>query len=266
MTTERTDLVEATGATAVGGEPIATVEEAAELAGRSSGGTRPRVEPGTICLFSDVVCGWATVTLSRFRRARSELDPDARVRIDHRPFLLEDLNRSAVPKRSLDAQIPVLGSLEPDLGWSEWQGPPHTWPASSLLANEAVQAAKRQGLAAAEELDWALRMAFFRDSVCIALHHEVEAVARACPSVDADRLMGDLERGTARAVVWAEHRDHREVVEGSPHVFLADGSDAHNPGVEFHWNGDPGRGFPVIDADDPSAVADLLERSLRVLS
>lgn len=269
MADQRTDLVDVVGATDVGGEPIASGRQAAALDRAlhdADAGRRPRVAPGTVCLFSDVVCGWATVALHRVYRARAEIDPDATVRVDHRPFLLEDVNCFAVPKRYLDAEIPVLGALAPELGWSEWQGLPETWPVSSALANEAVQAAKRQSLAAAEELDWALRMAFFRDSICITLRHEVERVARTCGSLDVGRLLVDLDDGAARRTMWSEYRLHRNAVQGSPHFFLSDGSDEHNPGVEFHWNGEPGRGFPVVDDDDPGALHGLLERALRTCS
>lgn len=50
-------------------------------------------------------------------------------------------------------------------------------------------------------------------------------------------------------------------VRGSPHLFLPDGTDLHNPGVELHWEGEKGRGFPVIDSDDPSVHGDLLRRA-----
>lgn len=50
-------------------------------------------------------------------------------------------------------------------------------------------------------------------------------------------------------------------VEGSPHLFLPTAPDVHNPGVELHWNGKKGRGFPVVDADDPSVYGDILRRS-----
>jgi hypothetical protein len=41
----------------------------------------------------------------------------------------------------LDAEIPVVGRLEPGVGMSPWQGEPSAWPVTSLPANEAVHAA-----------------------------------------------------------------------------------------------------------------------------
>jgi hypothetical protein len=43
--------------------------------------------------------------------------------------------------------------------------------------------------------------------------------------------------------------------------FLPDGTDMHNPGIEMHWQGEAGTGFPVIDHDDPTVYDDLLKRA-----
>ncbi len=82
------------------------------------------VAPGTVVVYTDVVCAWSTVALQRFDAARSRLGPDHRVRVDHRLYLLEDVNRFAIPMRMLQAEIPVVGPLEPDLGIAPWQGHP----------------------------------------------------------------------------------------------------------------------------------------------
>ena len=50
-------------------------------------------------------------------------------------------------------------------------------------------------------------------------------------------------------------------VKGSPHLFLPDGTDVHNPGMELHWEGEHGIGFPVVDADDPEVYTCLLYTS-----
>jgi hypothetical protein len=177
--------------------------------------------------------------------------------VDHRLFLLEDVNRFPIPKRFLDSETPVVGSLEPSFGWKPWQGDASTWPITALLPNEAVHAAKEQSLQAAEELDIAIRHAFFTDSRPISLLHELVDIAAGCPSVDADALQRDLDEGTARAEMMRTYRKHADEVKGSPHFFLPDGSDVHNPGVELHWEGDPGAGFPMVDKDD-SAIYDQL--------
>ncbi|HET7665401.1 MAG TPA: DsbA family protein [Mycobacterium sp.] len=219
------------------------------------------VRPGTVVVFTDVVCGWSTVALHRFYQARKRLGLTDKVHIDHQLFLLEDVNRSAIPKRLLDSEIPVVGTLAPEFGWKPWQGDASTWPITSLLTNEAVHAAKRQSLQAAEELDMALRHAFFTDSRPISLLHEIVDAAAECDGVDSEVLRRDLEDGTARAEMMRSYRRYADDVQGSPHFFLSDGFDVHNPGIDVHWEGDPGAGFPVVDKDDPAAIDKLVERA-----
>jgi predicted DsbA family dithiol-disulfide isomerase len=224
--------------------------------------TRPEVRDGTIVVYTDIACAWSTVALVRLLRVRGELGLDDDVAIDHRLFLLEDVNAFPIPKRFLDAEIPVVGALEPDLGWKNWQADPATWPVTTAPANEAVHAAKRQSLRAAEQLDMALRLAFFRDSRCIALRHEILDVAKECPDVDIDALGAALDDGRARGEMMRDYRQHREAVQGSPHLFFADGYDVHNPGIELRWVGEQGAGFPVVEKDDPDVFRDLVQRAL----
>jgi predicted DsbA family dithiol-disulfide isomerase len=219
------------------------------------------VAPGTVVVYTDIVCAWSTLSLHRFYTEREKAGLTDAVRVDHRLFLLEDLNRFPVPKKYLDAEFPVVGALAPDFGWKPWQGDPSTWPSSSLLANEAVHAAKAQSRAAAEELDMALRRAFFRDCRPITLLHEILDIAADCPAVDAEALQAALEDGRARGAMMADYREHHEEVQGSPHWFFADGSEVHNPGIELHWVGEAGAGFPVVDADDPAAMAALVRHA-----
>jgi predicted DsbA family dithiol-disulfide isomerase len=220
------------------------------------------VPAGTVVLYTDVVCAWSTVALHRFYQARARLGLDDEVRVAHRLFLLEDVNRFAIPERMVDAEIPVVGQLAPDLGMSPWAGEPSAWPVTGLPANEAVHAAAAQAPQAAEQLDMALRLAFFRDSRCISMLHEVVDVARSCDLVDADAIAAALDDGRARGPMMADYRAHREDVQGSPHFFLADGSDVHNPGIAMHPDEDGG--YPVVDSDDPSVYDDLVRRAAGV--
>ena len=55
-------------------------------------------------------------------------------------------------------------------------------PVSTLLANEAVYAAKYQSRRAAEQLDVALRLGFWRNRRCVT----------GCDAVDVDQLADDL--------------------------------------------------------------------------
>lgn len=218
------------------------------------------VAAGTIVVWSDVACPWATLAVHRLHATRRALGLDGRVRFVHRTFALELANERPTPWTGLQAEIPVVGGLDPSLGFRLWRRPPWEWPVTTLLALEAVQAAAEQSPAAAEEVDLALRRALFTDSRCISLRHVVVDVAAGCPSVDGDRLAGDLDDGRFRRAVVDQHRSAEGAgVQGSPHLFLPDGSDAFNPGIDMHQEGGHGGGFPVVDADDPSVYERLLK-------
>ncbi len=222
----------------------------------------PEVAPGTIVVFADVACPWATLALHRLQRTRADIGLEEDVAFDLRAFPLELINEQATPKSILDAEIPVVGALGPELGWRMWPRHVYDYPVTMLLALEAVQAAKEQGLAASEELDAALRAALFAEGRNISLHHEVVEVARSCKQVDGDLLEEALVAGRARRGVFAQRRQSGEwKVEGSPHLYLPDGGDLHNPGIVKHWEGEPGEGFPVVDRDDPTVYTELLRRA-----
>ena len=220
------------------------------------------VIPGTVVVWSDIACPWATLAVHRLRTTRARFGLDDRVRLDHRAFPLELFNERPTPRKVLAAEVPVVGARAPEFGWRVWQAADSEWPVTTLPALEAVQAAKEQSLDAGEQLDFALRRAFFAESRCISMRHVILDVAEGCPAVDVDVLRKALDDGRCRRTV-IEHRDQaeRQDVKGSPHLFLPDGSDAHNPGILMHWEGEHGRGFPVIDADDPSVYEDLLRHA-----
>ena len=158
-------------------------------AGRRGGAVpRPSVRPGTVVVFTDVMCGWSTVALHRFYRVRHAGGLDAELRVDLQLYLLEDVNQMALNWRTIEPEKPVVGSIAEDLGFTSWQRDLSEYPVTSLPANEAVHAAKDQSLQAAEELAMALRLAFWRDSRCVSLLHEILDVAGRCPHVDAGRL------------------------------------------------------------------------------
>lgn len=220
------------------------------------------VEPGTVVVYTDVACGWATVQLHRFYAARTEAGLDEQVRVDHQLFLLEDVNEMPLPKGLIDAELPVFADLAPDFGFRAWRRSDSQWPITSLLANEAVHAAKAQSLAAAEELDLALRRAWFAQSRPVSMLHVILKVAGRCPSVDADALAQALDDGRARGTMMAHYRANVGNVSGSPHFFLPDGTDVHNPGIEFHWEGGGEReGQLRVDSDDPQAMSRLVRQA-----
>jgi len=220
-----------------------------------------RIAPGTIVIWSDLACPWATLAVHRLRTTRTRMGLDDRVVLDHRAFPLELVNGRCTPRKVLAAEVPVVGRLGPEFGWKVWQAPESEWPVTTLPALEAVQAAKEQGLRASEDLDHALRRALFADSRCISMRHVVLDVAKSVASIDLDALTKALDDGRARHQVidqWHEAVDGPVI--GSPHLFLPDGTDEPNPGIAMHWEGEHGTGFPVVDRDDASIYERLLER------
>lgn len=220
------------------------------------------VEPGTVVLWGDLACPWATLAVHRLHGARHRLGLEGEVRFDLRAFPLELVNTRPTPRHELDAEIPVLGALAPDFGWEIWHGDPAAYPATVLLALEAVQAAKEQSAAASEQLDLALRRALFADSRPIGMRHVILDVAARCRDVDVAALAAALDDGRARRALLEQLQAAEEAgVQGSPHLFLADGTDVFNPGITTHWQGEKPRGFPVVDGDDPAVYDDLLKRA-----
>lgn len=221
-----------------------------------------QVDPATIVVYADLGCPWAHLTVHRLHRARGEVGMTGKVLFDVRPFPLEIFNEQPTPKLVLDAETVAVGAVDPSAGWQLWQGPAHYYPVTTLPPMEAVEAAKEQGLQASERLDRALRVAFFGQSRSISLRHVVLEVAAACDGVDESKLVDALDDGRARPLLMEHARiAGTDEVKGSPHVFLPDGTNEHNPGIEMHWEGDPGKGFPVIDSFREEIYTELLERA-----
>jgi len=219
-----------------------------------------------LVVFSDVLCPWATVVVLRLHEARTRAGLDDELPIVHRALPLELLLERPVARRVVDAEIPLCASLTPGFGWSLWQGRSDEYPMTSLLAAEAIQAAAAQSTRAAEQLDLALRRAFFAGSRCISLRHEVLAAASSCPDVDLDRLAVALDTGAFRATVTADFRAARaEGIPCSGTVVLPDGTAVCNPGTRTAWiGGRMPKGTPVLLEHDPTAYDRLVESALLV--
>lgn len=219
------------------------------------------VAPGTLVVFADLGCPWAHVGVHRLWDARRRAGLEDRVRFDVRAFPLELVNERPTPFAGLQLEVPPLSELAPDAGWELWSAAPTTWPVTMLPAMEAVEAAKEQGLEASEHLDVELRRAFFGASRCISMRPVILEVATGCGRVDADALAEALDDGRARRPLLDGYWSAAEAVQGSPHVFAPDGSSSHNPGVEFHWEGERGAKRLVVDRDDPSVYHRLVRRA-----
>lgn len=215
-------------------------------------------------MWADPGCPWATLALYRLHRARRDAGAEDRLVFDIRAFPLELLNGQPTPRLIVDAEIPVVGGLEPDIGMSLWSGRVDAYPVTTLLAFEAIMAAKEQGAGPADRLDLALRLALFRDSLCISLHHVICEVAGRVEGLDAAALEDALRSGRHRPRVFTDKEEAESTgVQGSPHLFLPDGSDMHNPGITMHKTDDFGEGgYPIVEKDEPGVYEDIVKRSV----
>jgi predicted DsbA family dithiol-disulfide isomerase len=221
----------------------------------------PPVAPGTVQVWSDLLCPFAYVGLLRFYRARTRLGLDDAVRVEHRSFPLELFN-GPHPRRGTDSEAVGLGRIEPGAEFRLWSGPDDRYPHTVLLAAEAVLAAGAQSHAAGEALDLALRRAFWTHSRSISHRGVILDVAGEAGAVDVGKLAAALDDGRHRADLMADFAVARtDAIAASPTFRLADGSAHTNPGIEVHWDGPWAAGFPVVDAEDPTVHDDLLRRA-----
>lgn len=216
-------------------------------------------EQGILTVWSDIGCPWGSLALHTIHGRARERDVD--LVIDHRAFPLELFNRRPTPKQILDVEIVAIAGLLPSMGWRLWGAPEATYAVTMVPAMAAVQAAKDGavgGLRASDELDAALRRAFYEEGRCISIHAEILEVAEGCPAVFVPALKAALEGGAGTADVFAQWHIARDLpVEGSPHVFLSDTYAEHNPGVTYHWTAPAGEGFPRLEEYD-ATWADLV--------
>jgi hypothetical protein len=134
-----------------------------------------------------------------------------------------------------------------------------------MPAFELVAAARRvHGDKGAEEVDYALRRAFLRAGVDVSveagLRVALDAAVGRGAQIDADAVMAAWRTEPVRADVLADYERSKQLpIQGSPQVFLPDGSTEHNPGLTDHqWRG----GIPRVLSDDREAPRRLLLRAV----
>ena len=223
----------------------------------------PVVTPGTVQVWSDLLCPFAHLALHRFRQARERLAQ--KVPVEHRSFLLELFN-GPHSRRGTDTEAVGVGQVALELDWHVWTAADDEYPHTVLLAAEAVHAAQAQSLVAGEALDIALRRAFWTRSRSIS-HRAVilevaEEVHGSGTALDVAALADALDCGRHRGEVMADHAvAQTDAVAGSPTFRLADGTTVVNPGTEVSWAGPWAAGFPVVSAHDPAALDALARRA-----
>jgi predicted DsbA family dithiol-disulfide isomerase len=186
--------------------------------------------PVTIALYSDVHCPYAYLIAYRLRQLHDSYR--GKITISYKSLALEYVNRRPTPKPILDNETPILMLEEPDIPYQPWHAPLSEWPVTMWPAFEAIKCAERQGAAAAAELDWAIRAAFFAESQCISMRHVLLALAEKA-GLDMARFTEDFDTGATKRQVLEEAQMgwERLKVEGSPTLVLPSGEQVNALGL-----------------------------------
>ena len=186
--------------------------------------------PIPIAMYADLACPYAYVTAYRLRKLRDQYR--GTIVIEHKCLALEYVNREATPKPVLELELPVLVQEEPGIPYQPWRRPESEWPVTMWPAFEAVKCAERQSLALADELDWAIRVAFFAQSCCISLRHVLLELAQQV-GLNMERFADDFDRGVTKYQVLQEAQEgwERLHVEGSPTFVLPSGKQISDVGL-----------------------------------
>ena len=187
-------------------------------------------EPARIAMYADLHCPFTYLSAFRLRRLRDEFR--GRVVVEHKSLALEYVNKQPTPKPVLDAELPILMLAEPDIPYEPWHAPLSEWPVTMWPAFEAVKCAERQGWEAADDLAWAIRVAFFAESRCISMRHVLFKLAEAV-GLEMDRFAADFDGGVAKHRVIEEAREgwERLKLPGSPTFVLPSGKRYAAPGL-----------------------------------
>lgn len=182
----------------------------------------PEPAQTAIAVYSDVHCPYAYLSAYRIRQLLPEYR--GRVTIEHKSLSLEWVNKQPTPKPILDNETPTLMLEEPAIPYQPWHAPASEWPVTMWPAFEAIKCAERQGPELANDLDWAIRRAFFAESRCIAMRHVLFELA-AGVGAEMDRFAEDFDGGATKRLVLQEAQEgwERLRVEGSPTFVLPSG-------------------------------------------
>lgn len=202
----------------------------------------------SIDIWSDLHCPWALIAVHRLRKARDEHGLD--VTFAPRAWPLEWVNGHGTPRSIVTTETAALAGHEP-LVFNAYTA--ESWPSTFLPAFELVAAARRvHGPRAAEDVDYALRLAFFRDSVDVSVLAGLRHALTLAPGLEPEPVLDAWMRTNTRSDVAEDYRISQTLpIQGSPQIFWPDGSTTHNPGMTDHqWRGDLVR-VGHTDPDEP---------------
>jgi hypothetical protein len=151
--------------------------------------------------------------------------------LDPRPWPLELVNDEGTPRDIVLPETAVLADHEPEIFGAYTD---RSWPSTFLPTFELVAAARRvHGPRAAEDVDYALRLAFFRDAIDVSI---LGGLTRALDltrefGVDLDRreILRSWRDEPVRADVLRDYERGTSLpIQGSPQLIWPDGFTVHN--------------------------------------
>jgi predicted DsbA family dithiol-disulfide isomerase len=194
----------------------------------------------TVDIWSDIHCPWALIAIHRLRAARTRHGLD--VVFAPRAWPLEWVNDRGTPRTIVTTETAALAGHEPEL-FNAYRN--DSWPSTFLPAFELVAATRRiHGARAAEDVDYALRLAFFRDSVDVSIQAGLRQALAAAAADNADIVPAAVlelwTHANPRADIAHDFAESKKLpIQGSPQIFWPDGSTTHNPGMtDHHWSGE----------------------------
>lgn len=185
-------------------------------------------------IYSSLECPYAYLATYRLRQVWPEFA--GRVQLAWRALSLEYINQEIPSLSGHAVEIGILEMIEPELPMQPWTQPDWFWPVTFWPAFEALACAQAQGPEIGFEMSWALRRAFFAGGRCLAVRHELLAIAKSLAEtglLDFSRFKADWDNGRYKGTVIAESQRgwHDLKVEGSPTFVLPDGRQVSNPAV-----------------------------------
>ena len=228
---------------------------------------RPVIE-----IYSSMECPYAYLATYRLRQLWPEYSN--RLCIRWRALSLEYVNQQTYPKPLFDAEYALFQRIEPGLPWQPWAQQDWQWPSTFWPAFEALACAQAQNDQAAFEMSWALRHAYFARSRCLALRHEVFAVAEEVAEATAEsgrlnlaqfKADWDSGRGKAQIVLESQRGWHEVKVEGSATLILPNQQRITNPAIgeiDFDEEHYQLRSYQPYQGDPLNAYRELLDQAL----
>ena len=184
----------------------------------------PPVAPGTVQVWSDLLCPFARLMLHRFRQARERLGLP--VAVEHPTFA--PAHRSA--RRRGRARR----------------------ASQSLAVGEALDLGLRRAF-------WTQSRSITHRAVVLEIAAEVRDAGT---ELDVAAITHALDTGAHRPDVTADHIvAQTDAIPASPTLRLADGATYTNPGTAVEWAGPWAAGYPVITSHDPDVLADIVCRA-----